>query len=182
MALHAFPDHLPMPVTQCGLCCQILYDIISYRFGEAYNCSADIFAINKLHQGSQGVNGMMGSLECMHTYWKLCPVAWQHSFKGKVSGPMIVLEAIADHYLWFRYTTYGYVGAMNNLNILALSPFIDITNRTFDIVEKEVPFIIGSQQFTSMYLLVDDIYPKYSRFVCDFKDPITTEETILTGW
>jgi Plant transposon protein len=33
-----------------------------------------------------------------------------------------------------------------------------------------------------MYFLVDGIYPKYSRFVCGFKEPITNEECCFNGW
>jgi Plant transposon protein len=129
---------------------------------------------------------MIGSLDCMHTYWKNCPVAWQQSFKGKESGPTIVLEAIADYNLWFWHTSYGYTGAMNDLNILNISLFLaKLTNGAFAIVEKEggvIPYSIDGQQFTRMYCLVDGIYPKYYRFVCGFKEPVTEQETLSTSW
>jgi Plant transposon protein len=65
--------------------------------------SLDVYAINMLHQRVHDVNGMLGLLGCMHTYWKNCPVAWQQSFQGKEAGPTIVLEATADHNLWFCF-------------------------------------------------------------------------------
>ena len=37
----------------------------------------DIQQIVKLHQVRHGVNGMFGSLDCMHTWWKNCPTAWK---------------------------------------------------------------------------------------------------------
>jgi hypothetical protein len=131
---------------------------------------------------------MLGSLDCMHTYWKNCPVAWQQSFKGKQSGPTIVLEAVADYNLWFWHASYGYAGAMNDLNILNMSPLLEgLTNGSFKAVETEsgvCPFHIGesSHPFQRMFLLVDGIYPKYSRFVRGFKAPITDEEVRFTGW
>ena len=36
---------------------------------------ADIKAVTRLHKHVHGVNGMFGSLDCMHTYWNKCPVA-----------------------------------------------------------------------------------------------------------
>ncbi len=40
----------------------------------------------RLHRDVHGVNGMMGSLDCMHRRWKNCPKTWQASFKsGKES-------------------------------------------------------------------------------------------------
>jgi Plant transposon protein len=68
---------------------------------------------------------------------------------------------------------------MNDLNILNLSTFLEsITNGSFAAVEEQakvVPYIINGQQFTKMFCLVDGIYPKYSRFVRGFKEPITAE-------
>jgi hypothetical protein len=63
---------------------------------------------------------MLGSLDCMHTtYWKNCPVAWQGSFQGKDKGQStIILEAVADHCLWFWHASYGFSGALNDLNVL----------------------------------------------------------------
>jgi Plant transposon protein len=89
---------------------------------------------------------MIGSLDCMHTYWKNFPVAWQQSYKGKEAGPTIVLEAIADYNLWFWHTSYGHAGAMNDLNILYLSPFLNsITDGRFATIEEEgevVPYLL----------------------------------------
>jgi Plant transposon protein len=79
VAPDAFADYFQMSVTQSVLCCRQFYNIIPALFGEEFNwspTSADLININKLHQRVHGVNGMLGSLDCMHTYWKNCPVAW----------------------------------------------------------------------------------------------------------
>jgi hypothetical protein len=156
--------------------------------------ATDLAAVNELHKRVHGVKGMLGSLDCMHTYWKNCPVAWQQSFKGKQAGPTIVLEAAADYNLWFWHASYGYAGAMNDLNILNMSPLLErLTNGSFKAVEAEAgvcPYHIGdsssltssSPPFDRMFLLVDGIYPKYSRFVRGFKAPVTDEEVRFTGW
>jgi Plant transposon protein len=90
-----------------------------------------------------------------------------------------------EHNLWFWHTSYGYAGAMNDLNILNLSPFLEsITNGNFASIKKNakvVPYIIDGQKFTKNFCLVDGIYPKYSRFVRGFKEPITAEEALSTG-
>jgi hypothetical protein len=61
----------------------------------------DMEALIKLRKHQHGVDGMFGSLDCMHTFWTNCPKAWQGSFEGKEGKPSIVLEAIADNHLWF---------------------------------------------------------------------------------
>jgi Plant transposon protein len=59
----------------------------------------DYFGPIPLHLQQHGVDGMLGSLDCMHVGWKNCPVAWQGAFQGKEKAPTIVLEAVADYNL-----------------------------------------------------------------------------------
>jgi hypothetical protein len=60
--------------------------------------SVDLKRINQPHKHVHNVNGMFGSPDCMHTYWKNCPMDWQGSYKGKEKKPSIVLEALSDYY------------------------------------------------------------------------------------
>jgi Plant transposon protein len=189
VAPHAFADYFQMSISQSGRCCRHFCNVIPELYRKQYNRSptaSDLIAINNLHKEVHGVEGMLGSLDCMHTYWKNCPVGWQQSYKGKEAGPTIVLEAICDYNLWFWHTSYGYAGAMNDLNILNLSPFLDtVTNGDFAKLEQEakvVPFTIDNQQFNKMFVLVDGIYPKYSRFVRGMSQPITETEKKFTAW
>ena len=54
-----------------------------------------------MHEEAHGIVGMLGSLDCMNVQWKNCPVAFQGAYMGKEKSPTIVLEAVADHNLWF---------------------------------------------------------------------------------
>jgi hypothetical protein len=125
-------------------------------------------------------------LDCTHTYWKNCPKGWQGSYKGKEEKSSIVLEAIADYHQWFWHASYGYAGTMNDRSILNLSPFHEsLLNGSFDKLEMEtevVPYQIGHETFQKLFILVDGIYPQYSRFVKGVKQPITYEETKYTAW
>jgi hypothetical protein len=119
------------------------------------------------------MDGMLGSLDCSHTYWKNCPVAWQGSFKGKEKMPSIVLEAMADYHLFFWHVSYGYTGNLNDKTILSLSPLLDrMVDGSFHKLEKEanvVPFKIDNEEFKQTWITVDGIYPAYSRFVRGIK-------------
>jgi Plant transposon protein len=179
VAPHAFSDYFQMSITQAGVCCRKFNQLMPVLFETNFIRSpspSDLYSINALHRRVHNVNGMLGSLDCMHTYWKNCPVAWQQSFQGKEAG----------HNLWFWHTSYGYAGSLNDLNILNLSPLLDkVTNGSFTMVEeaaKVVPYNIGTENFNKMYVLVDGIYPKYSRFVLGYKEPITDKESRFTAW
>lgn len=188
-APHNYSDYFQMSPSMARVCCVEFNMMIPKIFGDEYlrlPTPHDVRAICALHKEVHGVDGMLGSLDCMHTYWKNCPVAWQGAFLGRNSGPTIVLEAICDYNLFFWHLSYGYSGAMNDLNILNISPLLEKwTEGSFTGVEKDarvVPFQIGGETFDRTYVLVDGIYPKYSRFVRGHPQPVTDEETRFTKW
>ena len=75
---------------------------------------------------------------------------------------------------------------MNDINIFNVSPFKDnLMNGVFDYREDlsgVVPYKIGSEEFSKMFILVDGIYPSYSRFVKAIKQPITWQEVWFAAW
>jgi hypothetical protein len=122
----------------------------------------------------------------MHVYWKNCPKAWNGSYKkgSKSFGPSVVLEALSDHHLWFWHASFGYVGSLNDLNILNLSPLLaSLCDGTFARLERDViPFDIAGEQFSWMIVFVDGIHPAYSHFVKSFGQPVTQGKMALTEW
>ena len=145
---------------------------------------ADLKNIVRLHKSvHRGINGLFGSLDCMHTHWNKCPVAWQGSHKGKEKKPSIVLEGLSDHHMWFWHSAYGFAGTLNDVNILNLSPLLEaLLDGTFEELEQAVvPFTISEEEFNKLFIFVDGIYPRYSRFVKGMKEPVTDGEKALTS-
>ena len=140
----------------------------------------------KLQIAAHSVDGMFRSLDCTHTYWKNCPKAWQGSYKGKEKKCSIVLEAVADYNMFFGHASYGYCGTLNDINILNLSPLLErLVDGSFEKLEKEagvVPYDINGETFNKVFVLVDGIYPKFSRFVKGITETIGDQEKNYTGW
>ena len=184
---HCFRDYFQMLETLAKTCCYRFYEtIVRIYVGEYLRLptAEDLKNITTLHKAVHGVNGMFGLLDCMHTWWKNCPVAWKGSFKGKEKRSTIVLEAASDYHLWFWHAAYGYAGTLNDINILNMSPLMDrILDGTFQELEKDlVPFKIGDEEFNRLYMLVDGIYPKWSRFVKAILQPVRRDERKFTSW
>ena len=75
---------------------------------------------------------------------------------------------------------------MNDINIFNVSPFKDnLMNGVFDYREDlsgVVPYKICNEEFSKMFILVDGIYPSYSRFVKAIKQPIIRQEVRFAAW
>lgn len=187
VANHCFNDYLQMSVTASRICIKQFHIMLKKLYEHEFlrlPTKNDIKSIVALHQDVHKISGMFGSLDCMHTYWKNCPKAWQGQFKGKEKMASIVLEGCCDYNTWFWHVSYGYAGTLNDLNILNLSPFLEsLTDGTFADLEKDVvPYTIGNEQFDKLFILVDGIYPAYSRFVKPISQPVGEEQSKYTGW
>jgi hypothetical protein len=96
------------------------------------------------------------------------------------------MESIADYCLFLWHASYGYTGTLNDNTILHIPPFMDrLLDGTFHELEAEaavVPFLIKEEQCNKVFVLVDGIYPSYSRFVRGIKVLTTREEKKYSSW
>jgi Plant transposon protein len=60
----------------------------------------DAHRVSEMHYECYRVEGMIGSLDCMHAYWKNCPMAYCLVYTGKEGKASLVLEGVADHNLF----------------------------------------------------------------------------------
>ena len=185
----AFANFYQMSAQFARLCCAEFDKVMCHLYVQEYirlPTPEDLLRITALHQHKHGVPGMLGSLDCMHTTWKNCPMAWKGSFQGKEKSPTMVLEAMCDQNLWFWHAFYGVAGSMNDLNVLRLSKLLKMfVTGEFEKLERLaniVPYSIHDEEFQQLFVLVDGIYPKYSRFVKGIKDPLTEPEKKYSAW
>ena len=187
---HCFIDYFQMSPQFARECCREFDKAIHELYFDRFlrlPTPQDLKSICSLYKSVHGVDGLIGSLDCSHTHWKNCPKAWQGSYKGKENKPSLVLEAMADYHLFFWHISYGYAGVLNDRTIFSLSPLLErLLNGTFEEAERQagvVPFTIGnSDPFNRTFILVDGIYPQYSRFVRGIKNPAGEVERRFTAW
>jgi len=132
----------------------------------------------ELHFEGYGVEGMLGALDCMHIFWKNCPIAWQGQFSGKTSMPSIVLEAFGDFNLFVWHGAFGWAGSMNDISIWDRSPLLQsFLDGSFS-GDVDFSFQIGDCSFSKLWLLVDGIYPEIARFVKTCSVPIGCKQQV----
>nr|GEV41239.1 hypothetical protein [Tanacetum cinerariifolium] len=98
----------------------------------------DVQKLYDAHKRIHGLQGMLGSIDCMHLEWINCPKAWHGQF-GR--------------------------GANNDLTILNHSPLFD---DLLDNIAQVVPFEVNGVTFQKGYYLADGIYPQWTTFVKPF--------------
>ncbi|XP_026378714.1 uncharacterized protein LOC113273168 [Papaver somniferum] len=77
------------------------------------------------HNEARGFLGMLGSLDCTHWEWRLCPTEEAVPHEGHIKKPNLVLQAVASYDRWFWHCYFGEAGANNDLNVLAQSGLFD---------------------------------------------------------
>jgi hypothetical protein len=125
----AFQDYFQMGITTAHVCLKKFCKIISnddhlkgiYRRRMS---RADAKRLSNMHFYHHGVPGMVGSLDCMHIGWRLCPVALQGQYEGKEKKPSLILEAVADYTLWLWHSCFNHPGSLNDINVWDRSPLL----------------------------------------------------------
>ena len=68
----------------------------------------DIERLYLAHEERHGFSGMLGSLDCTHVAWEICPNSWHGQFmRGDICEPTIILEAVASQDLWIWHLFFG---------------------------------------------------------------------------
>jgi hypothetical protein len=138
--------------------------------------AADIFRIQKQNE-ARGFPGMLGSIDCMHWFWKNCPKAWQGQMIGKDGQASLVLEAVATYDLHIWHAFFGMPGSCNDINILNRSPLM------VDIISGKIPpseFSVNGKTYPQGYFLADGIYPTWPIFVSGFSQPDNEKKRYFT--
>jgi hypothetical protein len=143
--------------------------------------TSDVKRTSDLHFRKHGIRGMIGSLDCMHVFWKNCPVALQGQYSGKEGAPTIVLEAMCNYNLWFWHVSFGYAGTLNDINIWDNSPLLKMMVDG-SLSKLDFEFEIGGKIFSKLWILVDGIYPELARFVKTISVPIGRELKRFAQW
>jgi hypothetical protein len=185
-AINAFRDYFQMGESTCRLCIShfvrgiLSCDDIRSKYLRKMS-PVDAKRVERLHYEVHGIPGMAFSLDCSHFFWGKCPTSYHGQYKGKESGPTIVVEAGCDYNLWFWHCVFDYVGTMNDINIWDSSVLhMSLVDGTFE--RNDFVFEIGGEKFDKLWFFVDGIYPELSRFVKTISEPINKWEALYSIW
>nr|XP_043625394.1 uncharacterized protein LOC122596811 [Erigeron canadensis] len=117
----------------------------------------DLQHIYYVHEQLLGFSGMIGSIDCMHWPWELCPAAWRGTYtSGHVGRPSLILQAVASNDLWIWNAYFGQQGSHNDINVFEASPILE---EIINGLAPSVQFSANGNHYEKGYYLGDDIYP-----------------------
>ena len=133
--------------------------------------------------GACGFPGCIGSTDCVHIRWDLCPSFWYSSFKnGKHSYASIAYEMTVDHSKRFQATTIGHYGTTSDRTIVKFDGFVQEVRFNELYTEAEFKLQIDENRWIiekGLYLLVDGGYHKWRIMQCPLKH---TNDEDKTRW
>ena len=88
---------------------------------------------------------MLGSVDCTHRGWKLCPISMQSEYHDKTGIRSVIAEAVAGHDMFFWHADLGFLGAINDCAVLGR---FTLAMQYMESPARLVEFWIGDTKFT----------------------------------
>ncbi|XP_021746195.1 uncharacterized protein LOC110712083 [Chenopodium quinoa] len=132
--------------------------IVSYFSDEYLKKPKEEDLVRLLRIGERrGFQGMLGSIDCMHWWWKNCPLRLKGMFSGRPDKPTLILEAVVSYDLWIWHAFFGTPDSRNNINVHDRSPLF---NDVFEGRAPSINYVVNDRQYNMGYYLTNGIYPK----------------------
>jgi hypothetical protein len=97
VATHAFIDYFSCSMPFANQCCRefdsMIFGLYQHEYLLRKPTKDDVLKeIVALHKHKHHIDGLLGSLDCTHIYWKNCPVAWKAKVNTKKEEmPLLLL-------------------------------------------------------------------------------------------
>ena len=128
-----------------------------------------------------GFPGCIGSTDCVHIRWEMCPSLWFNSYKnGKNSYASIAYEMTVDHSKRFQATTIGHYGTTSDMTIVKFDGFVNKVRYDPLYTQTEFKYLEADKKWAlekGLYLLVDGGYHKWRIMQCPFKFSLDDKAT-----
>ncbi|KAJ0429180.1 putative harbinger transposase-derived protein [Helianthus annuus] len=124
-------EYLNMSERTSRECLEYFCETVCKRYGGEFlrrPTSHDIALLYQAHEDRHHLPGMLGSLDCTHFVWRMCPTELRGQYmRGDHQYPTVMLEAVASQDLWIWHAFCGPAGSQNDINVLQQSPLFYTT-------------------------------------------------------
>ena len=121
-----------------------------------------------------GLPGCVGSVDCVHIGWDMCPTQLQNMYKGKEGYPSIAYEVICTSRKFIQSVSVGHPGSRNDKHIVRTDETVMsllygngwLQSQSWDCI---VDGTGRKQVFYGVYLISDGGYHRWPCFICPIK-------------
>lgn len=142
--------------------------------------SEELEEVTGLYSAS-GFPGCVGSTDCVHIRWEMCPSVWSSAFRnGKHSYASIAYEMTVSHSKKFQSTTTGHYGTTSDKTIVKFDGFVSKVRYDKRYTDAEFKLQVGVDQWITekgLYLLVDGGYHKWRIMQCPMKHTVDEDRS-----
>lgn len=128
-----------------------------------------------------GFPGCVGSTDCVHIRWEMCPSMWSSAFrKGKNSYASIAYEMTVDHTKRFQASTIGHYGTTSDMTIVKFDGFVTAVRFDKLFTESEFKLQVDDKKWVTekgLYILVDGGYHKWRIMQCPLKHTVEVDKS-----
>ena len=127
-----------------------------------------------------GYPGAVGSVDCTHIHWGMCPAMAQNVFIGKEKIPTLAFECVVDHKGRCLYVSEGHPGARSDKTIVKTDAFVMAVKRK-EILHDDVVFKIfdadgAEREVRGAWFITDNGYPRWRILQAPIKSCSTRHE------
>jgi hypothetical protein len=129
----------------------------------------------------QGLPGCLGSTDCVHVRWDMCPTAVANFCCGKEGYPTLAWMATVDHHLKFRSVSKSFYGATNDKTICKYDSMVLSLRSYGKYDEVDYALVDGSgEQFMERvpYLISDNGFMKWRCLIPPMRYPTKHSESL----
>nr|XP_043621888.1 uncharacterized protein LOC122593528 [Erigeron canadensis] len=136
--------------------------------------SHDLALITQAHEKRHHIPRMLGSLDCTHIEWRMCPKHLKGQYtRGDHKVHTIMIECVASYDLWIWHSFFGPAGSNNDVNFLQQSSLFQ-NERNGSAPDSS--FSVNGHEYKRGYYLTDGIYPRWAAFVKAYPHPVEQDE------
>jgi len=133
-----------------------------------------------------GFPGCVGSMDCTHVPWAMCPVSLTHQCTGKEGYPTLAFQVMVDHSRKIHHVSKVFWGATSDKNITLNDTFpVDLLSR--ELYKSETFYTFNCDngqrtQWSGAYILVDGGYQHVAVFIDPIHDRFGMKEVLFSEW
>jgi hypothetical protein len=131
-----------------------------------------------------GIPGALGSTDCVHVRWDMCPASLTNLCSGKEGYPTLAWQATVNHKMRFLSVTKSFYGSLNDVQICKYDWLTQQLHQK--LLYSDVPFHLYNsdgevEELKGLYLICDGGFMKWRVLIAGLKFYSSIKEALWSA-